>query len=65
MSKWTDAELKQEAIHDYQECRECGHYPDWTNEPLTTELIKKWSVEYDMNENEFKRYINYFYECLN
>jgi len=62
MTKWTDAKLKREAIRDYKECYDCGHYPDWTNEPLNNELVKKWSKEYDMTTQEFIKYANYFYE---
>lgn len=65
MSKWTNAKLKKEAIRDYKECYECGHYPDWTNESLTDELIEKWSKEYDMTPEQFKKYVKYFYEQCN
>ena len=62
MTKWTDAKLKQEAIRDWKESYECGHYPDWTNEPMTNELAKEWASEYDMTVPEFKKYVDYFYE---
>lgn len=61
----TNVELKRIAQEDFDECRKYGHYPDWTNEPLTDELIKKWSVEYDMTEDEFKKYADYFFELCN
>lgn len=65
MVKWTDRQLRKEAKIDYLDCRDCGHYPDWTNEPLTNELIEKWSKEYDMTPEQFKKYVEYFYEQCN
>lgn len=62
MSKWTEAKLKKEAESDYKECYECGHYPGWTNEKLTSEIIKRWADEYNMTLEEFKKYVNYFME---
>lgn len=64
MTKWTDAKLKKEAIRDYKECYECGHYPDWTNdcEYYTYNDWKKMAKEYDMTVPEFKKYVNYFFE---
>ena len=62
MVKWTDSKLKREAIREWKDCYECGHYPDWTNESMTKELYKDWADEYDMTVPEFKKYVNYFFE---
>ena len=61
MTKWTDVKLKREAIRDYKESYECGHYPDWTNEPLSNQIARKWAKEYNMSVPEFYKYTDYFY----
>ena len=65
MSKWTDAKLKKEAIRDYKECYECGHFPDFIcDQPcVDEEELKEYAEEYDMTLEEFKKYVNYFFEC--
>lgn len=65
MSKWTDKQLKQEAIRDYKECYEYGHFPTWTDECqfFDAKEWQKWANEYDMTVEEFKKYTNYFFEC--
>ena len=65
MTKWTDAKLKRQAIKDWKDCHECGHYPAWTNddcEYYTHEDWKRRAKEYDMTVSEFKKYVKYFYE---
>jgi len=64
MTKWTDAKLKREAIRDYKECYDCGHYPEWTSDIQysSKDEIKQWANEYDMTVPEFKKYVNYFFE---
>lgn len=64
MAKWTDAKLKREAIRDWKDCYECGHYPDWTKDCqyYTSEDWKRWADEYNMTIDEFKKYVNYFFE---
>ena len=66
MAKWTDDKLKKEAKRDYKECSDCGHYPNWVNDDLrhyTEEDWKRWAEEYDMSVKEFKKYVDYFFEC--
>ena len=65
MTKWTNEKLEKEAKRDYKECYECGHYPTWTDECkyFGEEDWQQWAEEYDMTVEEFKKYVNYFFEC--
>ena len=64
MAKWTKAKLKKEAIKDWKDCYECGHFPDFIcDQPcVSEEELKDYAKEYDMTLEEFKKYINYFLE---
>lgn len=62
MVKWTDNKLKKAAVREWKDCYECGHFPDWTNEPLSNEVVRRWAKEYKMSVPEFYRYTNYFYQ---
>ena len=64
MTKWTDAELKHQAIKDWKDCYECGHFSDWTNDCkyYTYEDLKRQAKDYSMTVPKFKKYVNYFYE---
>lgn len=66
MTKWTNEKLAKEAKRDYKECSDCGHYPSWVNDDLrhyTKSDWKHWAEEYDMSVEEFKKYVDYFFEC--
>lgn len=64
MTKWTDAKLKRQAIKDWKDCYECGHYPEFIRDQpyVTKEELKIYAKEYDMTLKEFKKYVNYFIE---
>ena len=64
MVKWTDAKLKREAIRDWKESYECGHYPDFIcDQPyVSEEELQDYAKEYDMTLEEFKKYVDYFLE---
>lgn len=50
MTKWTDAKLKREAIREWKDCYECGHFPEFIcDQPY-------------VSEEEFKKYVDYFLE---
>ena len=38
MVKWTDAKLKRQAIREWKDCYECGHFPDFIcDQPYVSE----------------------------
>lgn len=64
MVKWTDAKLKRQAIREWKESYECGHYPDWSDyvQYFSKEDWEDWADEYNMTVPEFKKYVDYFFE---
>ena len=64
MTKWTDAKLKKQAINEWKDCYECGHFPEFIcDQPYVDEEdLKDYAKEYDMTLEEFKKYVDYFIE---
>lgn len=63
---WTNIELRQTATKDYVECRKCGQFPDWVDdlECMPDQEWRSWANEYMMSVDEFKKYVNYFLQCM-
>ena len=56
MTKWTDAKLKKQAIEEWKDCYECGHFPDFIcDQPyVSEEELQDYAKEYGMTLEEFK-----------
>lgn len=62
MTKWTDAKLKRQAYKDWRDCR--GYFPEFINDRsyLSDYEWIKYAKEYGMSLEEFKKYVDYFYD---
>lgn len=52
-----DAKLKKQAIEEWKDCYECGHFPDFIcDQPyVSEEELQDYAKEYDMTLEEFKK----------